>query len=120
MKRKRPKLSVKTAQAAYKRYGGNCAGCGKRATEWHHVLSQQKFPEFIDEIDNVLPLCRSCHWAHTSAIRRLPRRSIGSAEGLPLTPAMHNYLDRTYGPKPKPIAGQGEATHEQVGREEGA
>ena len=48
--------------------GGYCEydGCLKKATEFHHMLSNTKtnrnlFPRFIDSIFNCMPICNDCH-----------------------------------------------------------
>ena len=38
-----------------------CAICEKKATEFHHILSRGKFKEGLNMIENILPVCRTCH-----------------------------------------------------------
>lgn len=95
------RLSVETAAAALGVWGKDprcVCGCGRLAFEWHHVLSQQRFPEYADEAANIVPVAPHCHERHTTAFKRLPRAACGTAERLPLTPRMETYLDKTYGP----------------------
>jgi hypothetical protein len=98
-RRKKPRLSLATAEVVVARCDGWCecgCGCGLRATQHHHVFSQSLFPELADEADNVIALAARCHDLHTLAVRRLPRSVCARAERLAITPRMENYLDRNY------------------------
>lgn len=94
------RLSVESAEAALRAWralAGACVcGCGRRATEWHHIFGQQQFPELADEPDNVVPVAATCHTAHTSARRRFSRRVCIRAERLATTAKRRAYLDRYY------------------------
>ena len=83
-----------------------CAcGCGRPTqptypAAWHHIFPKQRHPELIDEPDNlILVAITPCHANHESAYRRLPRKVAWRAERLAVTPAMEDYLTRTYGPR---------------------
>lgn len=93
----KPRLSEAVASIAYERSNGLCAcGCGRRATEWHHIFGQRKYPELVDVADNIVALAEHCHREHTVAFNRLPRSICATAERLAVTPSMENYLDRYY------------------------
>ena len=97
MKRTKPRLSEESARVALERSGGWCeCGCGRRATQHHHVFSQRLFPLLVDEPDNIVTVASSCHTAHTNAWRRFPRSICRRAERLATTPKMQNFLERTY------------------------
>ena len=96
-RRTRPRLTHDTASAAWERFGGHCAcGCGRRADEWHHIFDQQRFPELVDEIDNIVAVARRCHEQHTQRTKLFARRVCRFAERLAVTPRMQDYLDRNY------------------------
>lgn len=96
----KPRLSYASAAVAHSREPAHtcCCGCGRRATEWHHVFEQQHYPELADEPDNVVKVNPLCHARHTNRFRRLPRRAIRRAERLATTEKMKSYLDHKYGP----------------------
>ncbi len=51
--------------------GGMCQGCGRGATEVHHIVPVREAPELGYEIGNLMPLCRECHdEQHGGANRR--------------------------------------------------
>lgn len=82
--------------------GGCQCGCGRPADAgnpacWHHVFPKQRWPELIDNAQNVMVVAVDCHANHEVAFCRLPRRSVWRAESLVTTDAMRDYLDRTYG-----------------------
>jgi hypothetical protein len=94
----KPRLSEESASIALARSDGLCVcGCGRRATEWHHIWQQQRFPELVDNPDAVVAVASPCHSAHTSAAKRFPRSICRHAEvTLTMTPQMAAYLDRYY------------------------
>lgn len=96
--KQKPRLSEESAAIALSRSDGFCAcGCGRRATEWHHVFTQQRYPELVDNPDNIVMVASPCHAAHTIAAKRFPRRVCKHAEThLMMTPQMEAYLDRYY------------------------
>lgn len=60
----------------------NCASCGKRADEWHHVVYQQELRRSgasCADRDGMMPLCRECHTAHHSRSDPLPLASLNDA-----------------------------------------
>lgn len=102
MKRRRDRLSLETVEAAWALRSENgkwplCAcGCGNRARSWHHIFDQSDYPEFIDVLENIVPVAERCHTRHTNAVERFPRSVCSRAETLAVTPAMAAYLDRFY------------------------
>lgn len=79
-------------------WGGLCeCGCGERASEWHHIFTQKRWPELIDVAANIVAVAKRCHERHTKAAQRFPRSLCRRAEGLVSSPAMESYLDRFYG-----------------------
>ena len=78
----KPRLSIESAQIALQRneleFGGDICicecGCGEMARQFHHLASQQKFPEWADHPDNVVVVATRCHERHTNAFERYPRR----------------------------------------------
>lgn len=38
-----------------------CFWCGKEAVDTHHLFRRSSKPEWIENPDNLLPLCRKCH-----------------------------------------------------------
>lgn len=39
-----------------------CEVCEKeKATEIHHIIPRSKAPEMLNEITNIMAICRSCH-----------------------------------------------------------
>lgn len=102
-KEAKPKLSKESAEVAFNRSGGRCAcGCSRPATEWHHVFDQARFPELVDEPDNVVAVATACHKAHTDAFRRLPRYAVRRAERLATTEMRKAYLETHYDERPLP------------------
>ena len=98
MSKTKPRLSQESAEAAFWRQGGWCAaGCGRRAEVNHHVFSQQRWPEFVDEETNIVQLCHDCHANHHTAMHRLPRVVARHAERLAVTPQQQDWLTRVYG-----------------------
>jgi len=94
----KPRLSEGTARVVFLLSDGFCAcGCGRPATEYHHIFSQSKHRNLVDVSDNIVPVAARCHSRHTNAVERFPRSICVRAEGLATTPAMENYLDRVYG-----------------------
>ncbi len=71
--------------------------CGALATDNHHVLYTQRWPELGDEPDNLIALCRSCHANHHSGMRRLSRSLCRYAEKLADDGPKQAFLKRTYG-----------------------
>jgi hypothetical protein len=103
-RRRKPKLSDATKAIAYHRSGGVCAcRCGRRVERdnpaiYHHVFPKQRWPELIDNPDNVVCVAVDCHANHEVASRRLPRRVTRRAALLAEgNPSMLAYLDRVYG-----------------------
>lgn len=41
-----------------------CAICGARANDPAHLLPRSLWPEYVDNPDNIVALCRSCHQQH--------------------------------------------------------
>ena len=83
----------------YLRTGGYCAcGCGKRAAleAPHHVFAKQRWPELINEPDNLIAAAPDCHARHETAHRRFPQYAVRRARRLATTDAMRAYLARTY------------------------
>jgi len=81
------------------RTGGHCAcGCGKPAsiTAPHHVFPKSRWPELLNEPDNLIAANADCHARHETAFKRFPRYAIRRAERLASTPAMKAYLDSHY------------------------
>lgn len=103
--KRKPKVSQEVLIMVHLRTGGYCAcGCGKPAisTAPHHVFPKQRWPELINEPDNLIGVAADCHANHEVASKRLPRYAIRRAERLACTPAMKAYLDRTYDSRPLP------------------
>lgn len=84
------------AEVAWDRDRGVCVGCGLKARFWHHVLSQQKWPELADEPLNVVAVCRRCHERHHTGVLRLSRSSVRVVEQLELTEPQKRFLERSY------------------------
>lgn len=40
---------------------GNCVMCNKKANQAHHIKDRIRFPELIYNLENGIPLCKSCH-----------------------------------------------------------
>lgn len=38
-----------------------CEVCEKTSTEIHHILSRSKFKDGLNIIENIMPICRTCH-----------------------------------------------------------
>lgn len=38
-----------------------CEICGAKGTEIHHIMARSKFRELLDDIRNLMAICRSCH-----------------------------------------------------------
>lgn len=96
-RRSKPRLSEASASIAYERSDGYCAcGCGRKASEWHHVFDQNHYPELVDEPDNILAVAEYCHRRHTDAVERFDRSICKRAERFAVTPSMENYLDNHY------------------------
>ena len=38
-----------------------CECCENKATEIHHILSRKKFKEYLNDIRNLMAICRDCH-----------------------------------------------------------
>jgi hypothetical protein len=93
----KPKLSKESAEVAYERSEGDCVNCLDPATSYHHIFYQTRWPELVDDPDNVIALCDWCHANHHAASHRLPRSVCGLAEALATTEAMEDWLDRIYG-----------------------
>ncbi len=93
------RLSQESAEQAWWRSGGRCEApkCGRVAEEWHHIFSQQKYPELADNTRNIVSLCKKHHSGHHSAMHRLPRSVCHRAEILARDSSMLLYLDRFYG-----------------------
>src|SRR5437016_4640195 len=92
------KVSPQTRTIAYERTNGICAaGCGRNGSSWHHILPKQRWPELIDEPDNVILVCLLCHSRHEGAFKRLPRSAIRCVNRLVLDEPMRAYIERTYG-----------------------
>jgi hypothetical protein len=92
-------MSNATRAIAKERTGGLCAcGCGGYGWSPHHVFPRQRWPELIDEPDNVIYLDPGCHANHESGSRRVPRSAIRCSEHLARTEPMKRYLDSVYGP----------------------
>lgn len=112
--REKPVLSGETREAVIAAHelkgrglGFRCAcRCGRVVDPrnpacWHHIYAKHKFPELFDMPANLVLLAVDCHSSHETAIRRLSRSVIASAEVLATTPQRESYLERTYGP-PEP------------------
>ena len=93
----KPRLSHETAYKALKRVDAKCeCGCHQIAYQWHHVFPQNKWPELVDNIDNIVAVNIDCHARHTNAYKRFPRSICKRAEHLATTDKMRAYLDNTY------------------------
>ena len=69
---KKPRMSEKTMLAAARRSKGHCAcGCDSDPNSWHHIFPRSKWPELIDEPDNVVFIAALCHMRHEAASRRM-------------------------------------------------
>lgn len=94
-------MSFDTRMIAFARTEGYCAcGCGKVATDPHHIFPKQRWPELVDEPDNVVAVYRPCHAAHENAHHRFSRSVCATAERLAVTEPMKAYLNRTYAAHP--------------------
>lgn len=51
-------------EAVIKKFGKRCVICGKPAIDCHHFFPKRLYPAVRFEIDNGVPLCRGCHFAH--------------------------------------------------------
>lgn len=103
-RRPKPRLGLSTCQQVWERQGAFCVcGCGRPISPYplgyHHVFPKQRWPELVNEADNIVGVFGDCHAAHETGHRRLPRRACGRAERLASSPAMEDYLTLTYGPK---------------------
>lgn len=38
-----------------------CEVCSKKAVDIHHIKGKGKHPELIENLDNLIALCRNCH-----------------------------------------------------------
>ena len=38
-----------------------CEVCGQRANDIHHILNRSRRPDLLNNIDNIMALCRTCH-----------------------------------------------------------
>lgn len=99
----RPTVSETTRRIALHRTGGRCAcGCGRpvepsNPATYHHVFPKQRWPELIDDPDNVVAVAVDCHANHEAASHRFPRRLTRHAALLAEgDTAMQDYLARTY------------------------
>lgn len=46
----------------HEKYNNKCCNCGSEENlEMHHILFRDQYPEFEDETDNIMLLCRKCH-----------------------------------------------------------
>ena len=45
-----------------------CRGCGKRATDGHHILLRSQRGDDVE--DNIMPLCHICHIAYHDGGRK--------------------------------------------------
>jgi hypothetical protein len=85
------RLRDKTASARVLRADDECAGCGGRATNAHHVVPRSAGGDDVDE--NLLPVCGSgttgCHGAYHAGDEDV-RRALG--EAIALRPAMMSYV----------------------------
>ena len=96
--KRRPAISDDVRERAAQRSHGRCVGCGRPATELHHVFAVRLFPELVDVEANLVAVDRQCHARHESAFYRLalsvlPACAVALAIGDPTREA---YLARTY------------------------
>jgi 5-methylcytosine-specific restriction endonuclease McrA len=63
----RPKSRAKIPEDVKQRViqcdGGGCVVCSAPPAHLHHVLPQEHFERFAQTVDNLIPLCFSCHWS---------------------------------------------------------
>ncbi len=53
---------VKMKEFIFGKYNNVCCNCGSdKDLHMHHILHQCDFPEFSDETDNIMLLCKKCH-----------------------------------------------------------
>lgn len=104
--RRRPKewLQISTCREVLERQEGFCiCGCGRQVAPYplgyHHVFPKARWPELVNEADNIVGVAGDCHANHEAGSTRLPRRACDRAERLACSPPMEDYLTRTYGPK---------------------
>jgi len=38
-----------------------CGVCEKKSTEFHHIISRGKFKGGLNLLENIFPICRTCH-----------------------------------------------------------
>ena len=52
-------------------YGNRCVSCLESASHLHHLLPKSVHPNYSDDVDNLCPLCVSCHTnVHTTKTLR--------------------------------------------------
>lgn len=95
--KRRKTVPVTKRAKAYVRSGGRCVVCRRAAaTQLHHVLPVQRWPEHELDDRNMVGVCPGCHDNHERAHRRIGRHELPwdvVAFVLPLEAA---YFDRTY------------------------
>jgi hypothetical protein len=99
-RRRKVAIPKPVRERALRRSGGLCiCGCGRRATQVHHVLDETKFPELALVEDNMVAVFHDCNQRHHfqpgGRLRRevLPACAVRLAESQPRYEA---HLERTY------------------------
>jgi hypothetical protein len=100
-------MSPETRAAALARDGHVCrCGCGRRATQVHHIFKRERWPLLADEIENLIAVAPLCHMRHEVAFQRLASGVIQvqaervlakvRRDGDGYLPSMRSYLMRSY------------------------
>lgn len=66
--------------ACFRVWGRACLMCGDRATDVDHII--ELAAGGTNTIDNVQPLCKSCHQAKTNAFNRTARKPTEGQRGV--------------------------------------
>jgi 5-methylcytosine-specific restriction endonuclease McrA len=70
-KKRNPRPERYERSLAMRRSNELCIVCDKPARDLHHVLPVRHFPELVNEVENLVAMCRPCHMNHESAFRRI-------------------------------------------------
>ena len=84
-------ISKRVREAAYQKYGGRCAYCGRKIAYKdmqvdHFIPKNGYFAQGTDELSNLMPACRMCnHYKRANSlelfrtyIREIPRKLRGN------------------------------------------
>lgn len=64
IKKKRKEADKLWKKACFEKHGSLCEVCGKPASDPHHAFPRGSFGHLRYSLDNAVPLCRKCHFAH--------------------------------------------------------